>query len=157
MHDDIALWLQNNLSLLCEEDLSLAYFSSGKIESVPDGTPSRWQLSVDMLYRTLRCDLVAVYKYLGGRDQTSFFEAIRTHGPNDHEDVVLWNGTLIYGTEKLETMIRSFFADLLQVLGDVNPAFIEALEKIFAENGVPWSEEPLLPITAPHVEASAPR
>jgi hypothetical protein len=34
MPDDVAFWLQRKLLLLCEEGLSLAYFSSGNIESV---------------------------------------------------------------------------------------------------------------------------
>jgi hypothetical protein len=147
MPDDVALWLQKNLSLLCEEDLSLAYFSSGKIESVPDDTPSRWQLSSDIIYRTLTCDLIAVYKFVECSDKTSFFEAIRSRGPYDDAGAVLWNATLLYGTEKLEALARSFFRVLSQGRDGVNPAFIEALEQIFAENGVPWSDKPLLPIT----------
>lgn len=147
MPDDVALWLQKNLSLLCEEDLSLAYFSSGRIESVPDGTPSRWQLSADMIYRTFTCDLIAVYRFVECSDKESFLEAIRYCGPYEDAGAVLWNTTLIYGTEKLEALARSFFAVLSQGRDDVNPAFIEALEQIFAESGVPWSEKPLLPIT----------
>jgi hypothetical protein len=29
---------------------------------------------------------------------------------------------------------------------ELNPSFIEALEQIFAENDVPWSDKPLLPV-----------
>ncbi|HZZ63845.1 MAG TPA: hypothetical protein VFE63_22220 [Roseiarcus sp.] len=154
---DVALWLQKNLSLLCEEDLSLAYFSSGNIESIPDRTVKRWQLSVDALYRTITCDLIAVYKYLNCNDRDSFFEAIRTCGPEDRNDILLWNGTLIYGTEKLEALARSFFDPLSQGRDDLNPAFVEALEQIFAENGVPWSNEPLLPIVAAGAAAAEAR
>jgi hypothetical protein len=159
MPEDVALWLQKNLSLLCEEDLSLAYFSSGKIASIPDDTNSRWQLSVDMIYRSLKCELIAVYKFLGCHDQSSFLKAIRAHGPDDRVDIVLWNGTLIYGTEKLEALVRSFFGDPSQARDNKpSPAFIEALEQIFVENGVPWSDKPLLPITPDAgVEAAASR
>ncbi len=37
----------------------------------------------------------------------------------------------------------------------LNPAVIETLEQIFAENGVPGSDRPLLPIM-PNVRADAP-
>jgi hypothetical protein len=144
--DDTAGWLQGHLSILCEDDLSIGHFASGNIDSVPDGTLSRWQLSVDMIYRALTCELIAVYKFLECSDRVSFLEAIRSRSPYDGMGDVLWNGTLIYGTEKLEALARSYFDPLTQGRDDVNPAFIEALERIFAENGVPWSKTPLLPV-----------
>jgi hypothetical protein len=155
--EDIASWLQRHLSMLCEEDLSIGHFASGKIDSVPDRTPIRWQLSVDMIYRALTCDLIAVHKYVECSDETSFFEAIRSRGPYDREGAVLWNGTLIYGTGKLEALARSFFSVLSAGQDDVNPAFIEALERLFAENKVPWSDKPLLPIMPVTAGAEPPR
>ena len=144
--EDIAGWLQRHLTILCEEDLSIGHFASGNIDSVPDGTLSRWQLSVDVIYRALTCDLVAIHEYIECYDESSFFEAIRSRSPYDGAGAVVWNGTLIYGTKKLEALARSFFSVFSQGWDDVNPAFIEALEAIFAENGVPWSDKPLLPI-----------
>ena len=152
--EDIAGWLQRHLWTLCEDDLSIGHFASGKIGSVPDGTLSRWQLSVDVIYRALRCDLISVYKYIECSDETSFFQAIRSRSPYDDAGAVLWNGTLIYGTKKLEALARPFFSALSQGWDDVNPAFIEALETTFTENGVPWSDKPLLPIMP--TTASAP-
>jgi len=152
--DDIAKWLQRHLSILCEDDLSIGHFSSGDIDSVSINTPARWQLSVDMIYRTLKCDLIEVFKYLNCHDRQSFLDAIRRYGPDNHIDIVLWNATLIYGTGKLEALVRSFFGTPSNGRDKLNPAFIEALEQIFAENGVPWSDKPLLPIMP--VDASAP-
>jgi hypothetical protein len=111
-----------------------------------------------MIYRTLTCDLIAVYEYIECSDRASFFEAIRSHSPDADAGAVLWNGTLIYGTEKLEALARSFFDPLSQGRDDLNPAFVEALEQIFAEKGVPWSDKPLLPIMpAGTAKAVAPR
>jgi hypothetical protein len=155
--EDIAIWLQRHLSMLCEEDLSIGHFASGKIVSVPDRTPIRWQLSVDMIYRTLTCGLIAVHKYVECSDETSFFEAIRYRGPYDRVGAVLWNGTLIYGTGKLEALARSFFSVISSGQDNVNPAFIEALERIFAENKAPWSDKPLLPINPATAGAEPPR
>ena len=155
---DIGGWLQRHLSILCEDDLSIGHFASGNIDSVPDRTLSRWQLSVDMIYRSLTCELIAVYKFVECSDKISFFEAIRSRSPYDGAGDVLWNGTLIYGTEKLEALVRSFFSDLSKGRDDVSPAFIEALEQIFSQNGVPWSDKPLLPVTpGDGLGAAAPR
>ncbi|MGC2787935.1 MAG: hypothetical protein WA397_29710 [Roseiarcus sp.] len=156
--EDIAGWLQRHLTTLCEDDLSIGHFASGNIDSVPDGTLSRWQLSVDVIYRALTCKLIAVYKYIDCSNETSFFDVIRSRSPYGDPGAVLWNGTLIYGTEKLEALVRPFFSISSQGWEDVNPAFIEALEQTFAQNGVPWSDRPLLPIipNATNSEAPAP-
>jgi hypothetical protein len=154
---DIAGWLQRHLTTLCEADLSIGHFASGNIDSVPDGALSRWQLSVDAIYRALKCDLLVVHSYIECHDESSFFEAIRSHSPYDSSGAVLWNGTLIYGTKRLEALARRFFSVLSEGWDDVNPAFISALEVIFTENGVPWSEKPLLPIVPVGSKALAPR
>ena len=114
---------------------------------------------MDVIYRAVTCSLIAVYKYIECSNETSFFVAIRSRSPYDSAGAVVWNGTLIYGTEKLEALARPFFRVSSQGWDDVNPAFIEALEQIFAENGVPWSEKPLLPImpNAANSEVPAPR
>jgi hypothetical protein len=152
---DIAGWLQRHLTTLCKDDLSIGHFASGNIDSVPDGTRSRWQLSVDVIYRALICNLVVVHEYIECHDESSFFEAIRSRSPYDGAGAVLWNGTLIYGTKKLEALGGSFFSVLSQGWDGVNPAFIGALETIFAESGVPWSENPLLPIVPVNSKAAA--
>ena len=99
-----------------------------------------------MIFRTIKCDLVTVHKFVGCHDEDSFFEAIRMLSPYGDTDGVLWNGTLIYGTEKLDTLIQSFFPNASDDGDKPNSAFIATIEAIFAENGVPWSDKPLLPI-----------
>ena len=153
--EDIARWLQRHFSILCEDDLSIGHFASGNIETVPDGTLSRWQLSVDTIYRALTCDLIAVHRFIECTNETTFLEAIRTRSPYDGAGLVLWNGTLIYGTEKLESLARSFFSILSTARDDVNPDFMEALEKLFADNAVPWSDKPLLPVSPAGAQAPA--
>ena len=58
------------------------------------------------------------------------------------------------GAERLTKLIEAYFLPPGARDNKLNPSFIEALELIFAENGVPWSEKPLLPITP--TAASAP-
>ena len=155
---DIALWLQRNLSVLCEDDLSLAYVSSGIIASVPDRTEARWQLSVDMLYRLINCELISVLNFEGCTDIPSFLNEIRSHGPDfDNQGALAWMAMQVYGTDNLEVLMKSHFGELSQAWDALNSTFMEALERIFAENGVPWSDKPLLPIMPAGAEASAPR
>ena len=58
----------------------------------------------------------------------------------------LRNGTQVSGTERLSKFAEAHFPPPDQRDGELNPAFIDALEQIFAENGVPRSDMPLLPI-----------
>jgi hypothetical protein len=120
--------------------------AQGILPSVPDYTPARWQFGVDMLYRTIKSDLIAVHEYVQCTDDASFFQAIRTLSPFEDAGGFLWNGTLIAGTEKLEAAIETYFTPEDNYRDAVNPAFIEAIENSFAANGVPWSDSALLPI-----------
>jgi hypothetical protein len=52
----------------------------------------------------------------------------------------------ISGTDRLSKLVEAHFPPPDQRDDKLNPPFIEALEQIFAENGVPWSDKPLLPI-----------
>ena len=153
--DDIALWIQRNFEVLASDDFSLAYFASGNMDRIPDYSAARWQLAVDTLYRLIRSGLLKVHQYIRCSDEDTFFEAIRTVSPYGG-DGMLWNGTLVYGTPKLDELFRAFFTSDGSEWEDLNPRFIEALEQIFADNGVPWSDKPLLPI-APSEEAAAAR
>jgi hypothetical protein len=156
MPQDIALWLQRNLQTLAADDYGLVLFAHGIIAPVPGYSAARWQLAVDTIYRTIKCDLVAVHKFVECDDEESFFEAIRKLSPYGRPGAVLWNGTLIYGTKKLDALVHSFFPSDPDD-ESLNSAFIDAIAAIFAQNGVPWSDKPLLPImpNAANSEASA--
>ena len=114
----------------------------------PAYTTSRWQLEVDTIYRALSCDLIGVKPFIGPYDEKSFLRAIRTLDPLDRarKSIALWNGTSIYGTERLSELCGHYFPATGGYDGTLNPPFVEALEQIYAENGVPWSDKPLLPI-----------
>ena len=157
MPEDIALWLQRALNTLDNDDYGLVPFAHGNLDSIPGYSSTRWQFAVDMIYRTLRCDLIAVHKFVQCCDEESFLEAIRSQSPYGSAGGVLWNGTLIYGTERLSRLIDAYFTSSGESNDTLNPAFIEALEQIFVENGVPWSDKPLLPITPAGTEAPTPR
>lgn len=156
--EDTALWLQKHLLGLDHEDWGLVYMLYGNLASVPPDTPERWQLSVDMIYRVLASQLVAVDDLRATSDQASFLHSIRTLSPNN-DGAGFWHATLIWGSPRLGKLIEAHFPPPDQRDDKLNPAFIEALEAIFAENGVPWSDKPLLPIMPAGADATgiAPR
>jgi hypothetical protein len=153
--DDIALWLQDCLLNLNATDSSIAWFASGNIASAPDYTAARWQLSVDMLCRTISCDLLLVHNFIECSDASSFLQRIRAVCPFDDEGIFVWNGTLVYGSARLNEMIDAHFPSADQGCCDLNIAFIEALEQIFAQNDAPWSDKPLLPIVGASTDAAS--
>jgi hypothetical protein len=167
--DETALWLQNLLLGYSGECWSMADFVLGRLESVPQQTEARWQLGVDTVYRTLRSDLLQVEGLAGFPTLPTFFHAIQTLSPDDKSGArsssgefsytgpELWNASQICGTKRLSELVNAHFPLVGEIRRTLNSTFIDAVERVFAENGVPWSEKPLLPIMPPPVEASAPR
>ena len=142
---DTALWLQEQLLGLDHDDWGLVYILYGNLASVPDDTSERWQLGVDVIYRGLVCDLVKVKDYGATSDRASFLQAIRTLDPCG-DGAGFWHATLIWGSPRLGELIEAHFPPPDQRDDKLNHAFIEALEQIFADKGVPWSGTPLLPV-----------
>jgi hypothetical protein len=145
--NDIALWLQSNLRTLAEDDSSCAYFLSGNVNTVPYHTRPRWQLAVGMIYRCVRSKLTLISNFVDCDDEASFFVATRSLNPFTSEGGLLWNGTLLYGSETLTTIVEKHFSSSQAYSPDIDHDFIEELDRIFKQNGVDWSETPLLPIT----------
>ena|SRR5271165_5078989 len=156
MPNDIAKWLQNELTGLNHEDWGLVYLLTGNLGSIPLGTPARWQLGVDVIYRLLLCDMVSVDDLSGNIDQKTVLHTIQTSDPYA-DGAGYWHATLIWGTQHLSELIDSHLPPDSAPNSELVPSFIDALEQLFAENGVPWSDKPLLPIMLADTERSAPR
>ena len=166
--DETALWLQDLLLGYTDECWGMFDFVSGKLESVPQQTEARWQLGVDTVYRTVACGLVEVMGWAGFPDLASFLHAIRTLSPDDKSGARssdgkfsytgpdLWNTSQVCGTKRLLELVNTHFPPLDENRSTLNPDFIEALEQIFAENGVAWSDKPLLPIMPKAASSGAP-
>jgi hypothetical protein len=75
---DIALWQRETLLEYNGWQWGLASFALGEIASVPAASEARWQFGVDVIYRTLTCDLARVDVYMECHDRASFLSAIRT-------------------------------------------------------------------------------
>lgn len=142
-------WLQMNLRELGEDDSTCGSVITGNIDGIPDNTTNRWQFGVDMIYRFVQCGLAIVpYFQIHCVDQDSFFVAIRTLSPFNQSGAMIWNGTFLRGTDGLHNLLKRHFSNVPQYDPNLNPAFIMELEEIFQRHDVPWSDTPLLPITA---------
>jgi hypothetical protein len=148
-------WLQFQLRVLTQDELSPSYFSTGFIDGIPDRTPQRWQLAVDMMYRCIVSGLVGVVTPRYRNDHDAFFHAIRILNPYDERGINLWYGVDLFSTDALVELIGKYFPETGQYDGTVNPVFIQELKDIFAEHNVPWSDAPLLPIVTNDHSASA--
>jgi hypothetical protein len=167
--NETALWLQGLLLGYNDECWGMAGLVLGKLDSISQYTRARWQLGVDTAYRGIKCDLFEVEGLAGFPDLASFFDAIRTLGPDDKSGARsskgkfdytgpdLWNVSQICGTKRLAELVGTHFPSVGEIRRKLNPDFIGALEQIFVENGVPWSDRPLLPIKPASAEAPAPR
>lgn len=146
MPKEVGQWVQRTLLGLNKEDSGMIYFVLGNLDSPPLYTVARWQFGSDMVCRTVICGLVDVNDYGAFPDRQSFLKGVRTLNPHDSSGDGFWHATLVWGTERLSQLVDSYFPPHSKHDQKLNDAFIEALEQIFAENGVPWSVKPLLPI-----------
>jgi hypothetical protein len=79
------------------------------MSAIPVDDLERWQLIVDLVYRTLACDLVAVHEFIECQDKPSLLDEIRKVSPFTNLGGFLWNGTQLHGTKRLNTLIESHF------------------------------------------------
>ena len=126
-----------------------------ELVSIPFDTPVRWQLGVDLTYRGLICDLMEVNDFGATSDRASFLHTIRTLDPWG-DGPGIWHATIVWGAPRLNKLIEAHFPLPEQRDDQLNHAFIEALEQIFAKNGLPWSDKPLLPIIPNAANSEAP-
>ncbi|THD42331.1 MAG: hypothetical protein E7774_15745 [Bradyrhizobium sp.] len=149
-------WLQFNLQLLIDDNESPVGFMSGRVDGMPDRTPQRWQLAVDMIYRCIVSGLIQIATPQYRDDRDAFFHVLRTFDPYvDDDGILLWHGGQLSPTEALIAMVGKYFPTTGHYERTVNPAFIQELKDIFAAHGVPWSDAPLLPIVTGEDSARA--
>lgn len=126
---------------------------SGNLDSIPTGTVARWQLAVDTTYRLIQCDLIAVDDLSEAFDEQIFMQTIRTSSPYN-DGAGYWHATLIWGTDRLSKLIDAHLSVDAPEEKPTHP-LIDTVVQLFAENGVPWSDRPLLPIEPASAEAAA--
>lgn len=149
----IAEKIQYDIALMAWDCCSpIAYFSGFRhIDGYENNAESAWQLTVDVLYRFIVCDLVEIpwKERVGGYDEKvhgPIFEVLRTKEPNGSFHVE-WIDELC-PTEFCKELIAKY--DLVERVGypdyQLCEPFVEELEALFEHSGVPWLDEPLLPL-----------
>jgi hypothetical protein len=142
-----ALILQDRL--LTYDDCGWSCASMIKYTSDGGGSYLRteWQDAVDNIYRCQKSGLLTV-------DNTGFFdkygslvEGLRRVSPfQSSDEQILWMATFLSGTDKLHQLVEQHDAVVSFQRDVLNTAFIEDLERIFAESDVPWSSTALVPV-----------
>jgi hypothetical protein len=150
-----ALWLQKLFAMLNEDEWGAISLTQGTLSSIPDNTRERWQFGVDMYYRLRTSDLIAVSAICDIPNISSLQPALRDRNPFTNEGSVLWNGTQIFGTKLLNNVVETHFPQGGEYWTTLNPGFVEAIDTIFTQNGVPRLDSPLLPIRPERVDERA--
>ncbi len=87
------------------------------------------------------------YFQIDCHDLDSFLVSVRTLNPFDPKrGGGIWNGTFLRGTDELRALIDKYFPESEPYDPSLNPAFVRALEEMFKQHDVPWSDAPLFPI-----------
>jgi len=112
-----------------------------------------WIRSVNLIYRCLHCDLWTADPYelfwfsKEGLTNYSFCKILSKSNPFDldlEDTIQYWIGAQLFNTDYGKSFVESFGVENLK--DDVYPPFIEALEDIFREKGVPWEAGDLFDI-----------
>jgi hypothetical protein len=140
-----AIWIQDVLGESLHDDIGAIEFVLGNRIPLSAGSNQRWQVAVDLLHRLLKCDLVRVSLLCVGQSRKNLLSTLQTHSPFTNAGGLEWNGPYFRGSARLRDLFMRFpDADVRN--GPADAGFVDALEAIFAENGVPWSDAPLLPV-----------
>jgi hypothetical protein len=152
---DIALWLQNALRDLIRDDWSCGRMCLWRNmhQNFPGNFRdpiliSDWQTSVDSICRCFASGLIAMTKDSHYSNQSALLDDLQKYNPFDRRPPALsWYGTFIYGTDKLDVLVKQYFQDDDEYAATANHDFVNVIEKAFADAGLPWSGKPLLPIS----------
>lgn len=151
MSFDSAKQLQWFLNVLIDNELSATYLSGGN-------HPNDWQFSVEAVYRLKLCDLVdfdfdVLTKSSESPNTTydgldDFCRHLTIVNPNDWgADEIIWIDAQMHLTEKGRSLVNFYFTRDNAWDEMINKEFIESLEMIFEQYGVPWNENnPTFPV-----------
>jgi hypothetical protein len=121
------------------------------VKYTPDGRGSyltnEWQDAVDNIYRCMKSNLLSVDNDSFFKEYGTLVEALRRNSPfRSGDGQLLWNGTFLSPTSTLLQLVGRYLSTTGIRVDIVNTEFIAELERIFADSGVPWSSEPLVPL-----------
>ena len=150
----IAFLYQEHLALLawdCYAPIHYLDSVNRRMDGGIDYSDDAWQLTVDMLYRMVRCGLLK-YSWLDGANDGEWlayeklFSVLRRCEVSLLNDVEWWDD--LCATESCHALIEKY--DLTEGFGmdgyQLSAVFVDALEELFVVHEVPWTDRPLLAI-----------
>lgn len=144
--------IQYLFEYLYDEDYNALYLIPGDSSKLWG-----WQFTVEIIYRLYVCGLICIYpeSILIKNDPYSydgiddFCNQLAKNNPCATEQDLVWYGSDFYLSTKAYFLMDEYFPNTGNNLWDkdLNTAFIERLESIFEQYGVPWDENnPRFPI-----------
>lgn len=160
---EVARGLAFTLDILASDSMSPAFGFDAEHPAYPPYSRASQQLSVDMIYRCLKCRLIEISSPILGMENPpnidSFVQELarvnQYGGPGLGEpgyqqyadDMGIWLGPLLSDTSCGRALIRKYIPEdgSVQALNEIALAnFNTEVCAIFEANGVGWSDEPLV-------------
>lgn len=140
--------LQSNLVAMVYEpdDLALIWFAGYPRDGDKEEEKQCWQEGMDLIYRMMKSKLL-VRTFYKENDESHFpqlfgeLSKINPYGDEPH----IWLLEQLYTTGACKALVRKYGIDRL-LQEKITEEFIEEIEQLFEEAGVPWTKEPLIPI-----------
>ena len=153
------------IDVLMLSEMPVIFFGidgTGLDEYPPDSASSQ-QLSVDMIYRFIKCGLVRIIpedwlEDAGFRSIDDYFEKLASVDRNiksssiggmsrQHElDMGVWLEPQLVCTELGQSVFQRCFAGKNVNDNDSLDKFRKEIQDLFEENNVPWTSKPLIPL-----------
>lgn len=149
---NVAAWLQFQMYLITLDRHSPESFITSTYALCQD-PKSRWQLSVDIIYRCGVCGLMNLcnseaWQAEGISDVGDLSKTLAKLNPEDwNNNLVLkyWVAPEIVGTDFCQSLCDKYdLHGYSYTPGVVCESFIEEVEALFERNGVSWSDTPLI-------------
>lgn len=140
------------------DDFALMFFYNENPKFSYSENKNHLQICVEFIYRCLKCSLLKLdigYENYGLGSLEGFAKKISERPLkweiDDGLDTTLWIGEQVYGSELLDQIAEDCnlvaYEDEIDFADPRGLKFKEEIEKIFAQNGLPWDlKNPLFPI-----------
>jgi hypothetical protein len=148
---DIALGMQNKLCIFTYS----CYCPDALLSGLTNGTDQRakWQTAIDTMYRFLVCNLIwspSIQNNENEIPKNEYLKYANLLAKNNPftpkiEERIPWHYWDLCATELCQKMIENHNIRDIDA-SKINGSFILELERLFEENSVEWSNDPLVKI-----------
>jgi len=144
-----ALALQEQLQFIAITSNYAIEFISGF--GLRDEQNDRWQLAVDTIHRLLASGLIYEahnedeLSVITQREYLAYVNALAQKDPFAYPLNMEWMEWDLYATDRCKKLLNKYGISTFYEGGLVEP-FIEEVEALFTQHGVPWQDSPIIPI-----------